>query len=234
MAVKQKAQPLYRILDFSHVVQIFEKGELYFANPSSWDDPYETLFKHSKDHALFAQCWSHTGTSDAMWRIYSKNGMGVRISTTEEKLKVVMRAATKANGYKYRLKEVSYCSQKDLELRAAKVASNLSKVFAISEVVDMLYLKRLAFNHEGEWRATLFCPSEPRLSRKKGLVIKVDPHYLIDRILLDPRAPAELVEAFKFYFKSKLGFSGVITRCALYKIPTTYEVRDDTLDVDDL
>lgn len=73
---------LYRIMDFHRIVQIFERRELYFAHPSTWDDPYEKFIKHPQSHALFAQCWTRASSSDAMWRIYSPNGLGVRISTS--------------------------------------------------------------------------------------------------------------------------------------------------------
>lgn len=32
---------IYRIMDFSRAVQIFENKELYFINPAAWEDPYE-------------------------------------------------------------------------------------------------------------------------------------------------------------------------------------------------
>lgn len=84
---------LYRVMDFSRVVQMFEKQELYFSHPTAWDDPFEKRVEHQSSHALFAQCWCQIGISDAMWRIYSQNGMGVRISTTTKKLSRAVRAA---------------------------------------------------------------------------------------------------------------------------------------------
>lgn len=232
--VDKKVKRLYRILDFSHVVQIFEKKELYFSRPAAWDDPYETLFKHSEDHAIFAQCWSQKSISDAMWRIYSKNGMGVRISTTEEKLRGAMDEAVMDNDFNFQLRKVMYIPKKDVDLRAAQIADNTRKIFVMSDVVDMLYIKRRAFSHEGEWRATLFCPSEKRDNEKKGVTIKIDPYSLIDNILLDPMAPVELVQAFQFYFEKKLKFKGKVGRSTLYKTPVRYSVSDDVMRVNDL
>ncbi len=234
MVVKTSAVHLYRIMDFSRVVQIFERKELYFANPSTWDDPYEQLIKHSKDHALFGQCWSRSGTSDALWRIYSSNGMGVRISTTEDQLRAVIRAGIKGKGYKQRVEEVEYVSQQDLNAKAKEVAASLKDIFNIGEAVNMLYVKRRPFSHENEWRATLYCPSVVKAEGKKGMTIPVDPHAFINRILLDPRASDELISAFKFYFKSKIGFKGEVARSVLYKKPKGYEIPDDVLSIDDL
>lgn len=234
MAVGKSVTHLYRIMDFSRVVQIFERRELYFANPSTWDDPYEQLIKHSKDHALFGQCWSRSGTSDALWRIYSKNGMGVRISTTEDQIRAVIRAGIKDKGYTCRIKNVEYVSQRELNEKAKSIAANQQDFLDIGETVDMLYVKRAAFSHENEMRATIYCPSEVKAEGKKGITIPVDPHSFINRILLDPRASDELVDAFKFYFKKKVGFKGEVTRSVLYKKPKGYEVPSDVIDIEDL
>lgn len=234
MAVSKRVTHLYRIMDFSRVVQIFEKKELYFANPSTWDDPYEQLIKHSRDHALFGQCWSRSSTSDALWRIYSQNGMGVRISTTEEKLRAVIRAGIKENAYRYKLDSVEYVSLKDLNAKAKEIAANQKDILVVGEAVKMLYVKRSAFSHENEVRATIYCPSEAKTEGRKGISISVDPHSFINRILLDPRASDELVDAFKFYFKTKVGFKGEVTRSVLYRKPKGYEVPDDVMSIEDL
>lgn len=80
MAKISENKYLYRIMRFDHAVQVL-KGALYFSHPSQWEDPYETHVKHSYDHAIFAQCWTTASMSDAMWRIYSPNFLGVRLRT---------------------------------------------------------------------------------------------------------------------------------------------------------
>jgi hypothetical protein len=225
---------LYRIMDFSRVVQIFDREEIYFAKPSSWDDPYEQQIKHAKDHAVFAQCWGENPTSDAMWRIYSQHGTGVRISTTVGKLEDVMANACREHGYKKRLKPVRYCKQAEISKHAKDIAFELKDFFNISRATDILYFKRDAFIHETEWRATLFTQEQSSKVLKNGVSIKVNPHEFIDRILLDPRAPEELIKAFRFYFKEKLGFKGSVSRSALYKAPEQYIIDSRELTADDL
>lgn len=221
-----KSLRLYRILDFTRVVQIFEKKELYFANPGSWEDPYEKRIKHSKNHAIFAQCWSSAPISDAMWRIYSQNGMGVRISTTTEKLSSTLKESAKLKNYRYRVAEVRYETVGDLDLEARKIGAELNERFLISRAIDALYMKRQAFDHEKEWRSILYSKSAKISQEHKGFAVPVEPHEFIDRILLDPRAPDELVRAFKFFFKSHLGFEGNIQRSALYKSPEQIEIDE--------
>ncbi|MCH5542227.1 DUF2971 domain-containing protein [Pseudomonas syringae pv. syringae] len=221
-------------MDFTRVVQIFEKGELYFARPSTWDDPYEQRIKHAQDHAIFAQCWGRSPISDAMWRIYSQHGAGVRISTTLNKLTDVMKATCKERNYLRRIKQVEYFSQKEIDEITKKIAQDLRESFDIGRAVDVLYMKREAFSHEAEWRAMFFTKKESREKEEKGISIKIDPHKFIDRILLDPRAPDELVRAFEFYFKEKLGFKGNVQRSSLYKIPEPYIIENNSNDTGDL
>ncbi|WP_339071180.1 DUF2971 domain-containing protein [Pseudomonas idahonensis] len=229
MELSFKPKPLYRILDFSRAVQIFEKRELYFASPASWDDPYERRISHARDHAIYSQCWCQHGISDAMWRIYSNNGMGVRLSTTTRKLRQALKLAAEKAGYHFRVGEVDYLSQTDFNSEARKIRTELSEKFEISRAIDAIYMKREAFRHENEWRATIFCPDQKRTVKKKGISIPIDPHALVDRILLDPRAPEELVEAFKFYFKEKIGFEGQVVRSVLYKSPKPLKVYEDLI-----
>lgn len=219
---------LYRILDFSRAVQIFESGSLYFAHPRTWDDPYEARVEHQGSHALFAQCWCQLGVSDAMWRIYSPTHMGVRISTSTKKLSDAVRASIKAQGlgYGWEAGSVRYLSQHDLNLQVRKIASSLQKNFDLSTAVKILYLKREAFMHESEWRATIFCPDADRAQVRKGISVDINPHNIIDSILLDPRAPQELVDAFTYYFKEKLKFKGRVLRSVLYKSPKRIQLVD--------
>ena len=232
MTPTDEPHKLYRIMDFTKVVQIFESRTLYFAHPSTWDDPYEQMLTHPMDHAIFAQCWGRLGISDAMWRIYSKNGMGVRISTSPTKLRTTIKESTSVRSLKYRLKPVQYKSQLTLNREAKKIEADLIDDYTVARAVDMLYMKRDAFRHETEWRAAIYSTAEDRKIQKSGITIPVDPHFLIDNILLDPRAPDELIDAFKFYFEKKLKFKGKVNRSVLYKTPRIINVDGEEISAD--
>lgn len=215
---------VYRIMDFHRVVEIFERKELYFAHPSTWEDPYEKFIQHPRSHALFAQCWTRAFSSDAMWRIYSPHGLGVRISTTEQKLNDAGRAFAQKQKFKWRSKDVDYYNFEDFKAKTQQLATDLKTRFTVARAADALYMKRDAFEHEREWRATIYCPAAK--DQKKGIALPVDPHNLIRNILLDPRAPKELVDAFTHYFKDKLEFKGLIKRSGLYASPKPIEIVD--------
>ncbi len=213
---------LYRIMRFEHAVQVL-RGNLYFSHPSQWEDPYETNVKHEYDHAIFAQCWSTASMSDAMWRIYSPNLLGVRLRTTRDALASAMQAYTSANaGYQRRLQNVEYLKPNEFrdEMSVYESLIGSDELFGPATAADMLCVKRAAFSHEAEVRAILYDSNALRSESdsRKGINVKVDGAELIDSIRLDPRASDELCEALSHYFRNILGFKGSVKKSLLYTV----------------
>lgn len=207
-------------MNFHHVVQLFERRELFFAHPSSWQDPYETRLIHQENHKIYAQCWCSKGVSDAMWRIYSPNYLGIRISTSTKKLRQALEKATARSGFDIRQGNVHYLSQSDLNKRARALHAELAGSFDISKAIDFLYMKREAFDHEAEYRVVLIDNNSEPDQVTKGLRVSINPTQLLDSILIDPRAPDELAAALTYYFTDKIGFKKKVQRSVLYKTPT--------------
>jgi len=212
-------------MNFHHVVQLFERRELFFAHPSSWQDPYETRLIHQENHKIYAQCWCSKGVSDAMWRIYSPNHLGIRISTSTKKLRQALEKAKKQGGFDIRQGDVSYLSQFDLNKKARALHAELADSFYISKAIDLLYVKREAFDHEAEYRVVLTDQNAEPDQVAKGLRVPINPTQLIDSILIDPRAPDELAAALAYYFTEKIGFKKKVQRSVLYKTPTPLVVE---------
>ena len=218
---------LYRILSFDRAIQIFERGELHFAHPSAWVDPYEVRLRHAASPQFFGQCWCMKGVSDAMWRIYSPNHLGVRISTSTKLLRQAISPAVKELGATIRYDKVDYLSQYDINKRLREIQADLNSGFSVERATDALLLKREAFDHEAEFRAVLHLPSATQKDVLKGLKLKVDPYRLIDSVLLDPRAPEELAAAFTFYLKEKIKFKKRVAPSVLYKTQTPLIVEGE-------
>jgi hypothetical protein len=209
---------LYRIVSFDRAVQIFAREELHFAHPSTWADPYEVRLQHPASHQFFGQCWCTKGVSDAMWRIYSPTHMGVRISTSTRKLREALAPQVDAHGWVTRLEPVNYERQHVINSEMRDIQDDLRNQFNTYRAMDALFLKRDAFDHEAEYRAVIHNPAGTEDEAPRGLKLKVNPHRLIDSILLDPRAPKELAEAFAFFFKEKLKFKARVAPSVLYKV----------------
>lgn len=218
---------LYRILSFDRAVQIFENHEVHLAHPSSWEDPYEVRLQHEASQKLFGQCWCTRGVSDAMWRIYSPNHLGVRISTSTRKLKAALAAGARSMGGLLRLGDVEYKNQHDVNLEMRAIRSELQTKFSANRAMDALFIKRQAFDHEAEYRAILHLPNASQEDMRNGVKINVNPHKLIDNILLDPRAPKELAAAFAFYFTEKLEYKERVAPSVLYKSQTPLIVEGE-------
>lgn len=217
---------LYRIVKFHHAVDILN-GTLHFSHPSKWDDPYETRVKHSREYMMFAQCWGKKSMSDAMWRIYSPDHLGVRIKTTREKLDGVLKTFVKKNkGFKRRLKDVTYEKTPAVRKKTGEIVAALNEGWNSSLAADLLFHKREAFSHEEEVRALIFCPTISEMQKNLGLKVDVDGQNFIESIYLDPRAPRPLVEALTNYLKGNLKFSGPVKISELYTNPDKFIVVD--------
>lgn len=222
MAKMSESTLLYRIMRFDHAMQVL-KGELFFSHPSQWEDPYETHVKHNYDHAIFAQCWTTVSMSDAMWRIYSPNFLGVRLRTKVGKLTQAMQAYTAGSkGFKRRLEKVRYLNQADYKKDVAQIEALMDdgEFSNPSLGADLLCIKRSAFDHENEVRAILFNSNADRASRGvlRGVAVDFKGVDLIDSILFDPRAPDELCHAMRHYIKDVLGFTGPVRKSKLYTV----------------
>lgn len=207
-------------MNFHHVVQLFENNELFFSRPSQWTDPYETRLVHSAADRVFGQCWCSKGVSDAMWRIYSPNHLGVRITTTTRKLREALEKAAKIRNMTVRLGDVRYVSQHDIQLEARTIHRDLQANYSVERASDLLFLKRSAFSHEYEYRALLTVDTPNPDWEETGLKVPVNPHKLIDNILVDPRAPKELANALIYYFKKHILYTRRVSPSVLYKTPT--------------
>lgn len=218
-AVTPHSGRLYRIMRFERVVQMFERNELTFLKPLLWEDPYETHFKHADLDSVFAQCWCAKGVSDAMWRIYSPDRTGIRISTSTKLLRSAVAAEAALAGFDYIERGVEYLPPVRLRSRISALKKKLANSSSDSLASDCLFLKREAFDHEHEYRVVL-SPKAESSHRSEIIAVPCDPHKFVDSILIDPRAPKELADAFIYYFKNKIGFKRRVQSSALYRVPT--------------
>ena len=215
---------LYRIVSFDRAVQILQSNTLYFAHPSEWDDPYEQGLLHKRSNNVFAQCWCRKAVSDAMWRIYSPNNLGVRIGTTRPLLHATLKEAQKTQGIRFKIQNVKYMFQEDLNFALQDVATTLNEKYTVRKAIEPLFMKRNAFHHEYEVRAVVYDREPQPTDNGKGVVIPVDSQTLIRSIWIDPRAPKEHVEAYTLYLKKKLKFQGVVKKSTLYEAPEQIDV----------
>lgn len=226
---EEKKKAIYRYSDFARIVQMFQKQEITMVIPGKWDDPFENyitnpMYKHSDGSSskliitsvLHGSCWTSKSVSDAMWRIYSPDKIAVRVKSTPELLGNALASGLKKHSdSNWFIGKVQYLSQKKIlhkaELFASRILNDQSEIAA----AKCLLLKRSSFSHEQEIRAFVF--DRHRKSQKGILKIKIDPHEVIQSVLVDSRAPDEWLDIYSTYLKEKLGFKGKVSKSILYK-----------------
>ena len=164
--------------------------------------------------------------SDAMWRIYSSNKQGLRIRTTIRKLAQSLLDAHKSlPEARCRVGRVEYLYDKKL-MEVANSTFDDSGI-GVDEIFRSLLVKRRAFIHENEVRALYMEINSDGFS-EKIYRYSLDPHELVDQIMIDPRKSNEEFRAIKDILAETIGFKGEIKRSLLYTLP-----KDITLSVTD-
>ncbi len=216
---------LYRILPFHRLVQILKTGRWYFAHPSEWEDPYEVRRTTELSPNLFAQCWCRTAVSDAMWRIYSSDGLGVRIRVSQAKLRARLEESAESSDFKFLIRKVKYLKQTELTALEATWTRATQRKPSFTGAATHLFRKRLPFDHEAETRVVILDRRRPDANGQKGCFVSLKPVPLIESVFLDPRAPTEITNAMRHFLKDKMHFPGHVAKSSLYKLDTRKETQ---------
>ncbi len=172
---------VFRIISLPRLFELFERRANTLVMPHKWDDPFENFIlglkaqlptgepvEFGQRHNFYGQCWTLTASSDAMWRIYSRDKKSVRIRSRTRKL--VETFDLSAIGMVF-VGKVHYLSTEGL-LAWAKRLFRRADLPDARLLAKTLLVKRTAFSHEEEVRLLYFQP-------KPGgelLPYRVDPH----------------------------------------------------------
>ncbi|MGO9264054.1 MAG: DUF2971 domain-containing protein [Candidatus Binataceae bacterium] len=191
---------LWRYMDLAKFVSLLQSRTLHFCRGDMFSDPFEGSYPANNladfgadadgydaqawRRFVVVSCWhAADGESDAMWRLYSKGGYGIAITSSRESLQ---KAAD--DGYVIDVKYIDFIAGKaDLHIPS-----------------DVFEYKRRAFEHESEVRVIItrypqtgFEGEMPRLSRpmdgqefpERGYAVDIDLGQLINNVVISPSAP---------------------------------------------
>ena len=224
---KQLDKPIYRIMSIERLKQVLRDREISLVKPKKWDDPFENaLLKSSfsmssgektsflaKD-SVYGQCWTFNRETDAMWRIYSYDIDGVRVTSTPRKLwNALKNSDPKYANIRAFIGKVTYLKKTSLLTRLGQIDILNSNGSGIAE---SLLFKRNEFRHEAEVRL-IYCGSDGNCS-SDYYQVPIDPNLLFDKIFFDPRMDLASYKSEKTLIK-KLGYKGLINKSALYRAP---------------
>ncbi len=221
---------IYRIVPIERLYSLFIDGANTLVNPCLWEDTYENLTLqsrrivggkeiHSYAHKrIFGQCWTTHKSSDAMWRIYSKDNRSVRIRTTPRRLFDSLNIKQTNRSHTYQcIGKVKYVSDARLMASLKSMFTNEGNL-TFGNVFKSLLIKRWAFKHESEVRLLHFEAGES-VPTEQIYSYEVDAHELIDEIMIDPRVSYDDFADVKRAIIEATKFSGLIRRSLLYKLP---------------
>lgn len=169
----QSATPIYRYLSIHEFCSLLA-GTLRLTCPFSWadgpnGDPWENLLfqtnvvrpvgtplnTSAEGRKIYAQCWTMTEESDAMWRLYGQ-GDSVKIKTTAGALLGAAQARIDLERNEiitFKIGAVAYLDEVHVDNSFATAARFLN---GLTEPHESTMLKRVAYQHESEVRMVAF------------------------------------------------------------------------------
>ena len=227
----EASRSVYRIISFVRLCEFFESGKMTLVRPEKWDDPFENylsgaVYKQGQAtvelgvrRSVYGSCWTLRAASDAMWRIYSPDKTAIRIKTRPRLLAKALdeALARKASASAF-VGKVQYLSEREIVARARTHAMRLYKESSPTTVAESYLYKRNPFSHEAEVRV-LVIDRNARPAAGGLLQLTVNPHDLVESVLVDPRAPASMVQMYKGHLTAAYGFKRHVGRSTIYNNP---------------
>jgi hypothetical protein len=230
--IKNWDATIYRVMPIFRFKEIMATGKMGLTRPALWDDPFENFYLKCKvrisktevaslrsiSSSWYGQCWTKKRDSDAMWRIYSHNKDGLRISTTIRRLfSAIYDDKEKFATLMYFIGEVEYAERREIEdfIRRTPFTA-LSFGAQAAPFARTLCIKRPEFGHEDEVR--LLIHDAENKNPGDVSIVPFDHTKVLDHaVALDPRLDAAQFKAAKDDLE-KAGCTLRITQSDLYKI----------------
>lgn len=213
-----KKKNLYKYMPLENALASLEDKYIWFANPTTWNDPFEKRFIEAKyivgadekDYPLkdqiFCTCLTEKATSEAHWNIYSRSEIGISFTFLREELLTHLESIS---GYDIFIGKVIYKPTKVIEgpIRNALALIKPVDIKSDSIMLNLLLLKRIAFEYEDEIRIII---TKKNKTKEKGIkIIYTDTKTLISKIVIHPSVKEHTEKLIKESIKSKYGIMTV-------------------------
>jgi hypothetical protein len=228
---------VYRVFSKKRLFEMFADRKLTLAAPRKWDDPFENFLSKCKATVdgmpnvkidnlfknFYGQCWTLNEDSDAMWRIYSPEKDGARVSTTAGRLLAsIYDANSPFATTSYYIGSVSYETEAALRLlfEDPRNASGAAFDGTGKGQAMPLFLKRTEFSHEAEVRLLFRYQKSGsnKVRRQSVWQCPIDPTALFDDVRFDPRMSEKSFRRHEQRLR-RLGYTKAISQSTLYKLP---------------
>lgn len=216
---------IYKYCSLEKCLDMLQKQHLFFVSPTEWTDPFESRFltNHYQidnnapvecpwDQKIFCTCTTETPDSEAYWKVYPQQQIGIRLAFYREKLlEELEQYSTNHPNETVYIGKVQY---QDTKYIVGNIVDNpiinehiTSKgIDDIDLMLRLLLLKRNSFAYEDEIRIFIV---EKKCCIEKGFEVslQVPMNELIATITIDPSTPEKTAKLLKKTLTMQYGFS---------------------------
>lgn len=207
---------LYKYMSLSTACILLQNNTLRFNAPTKWTDPYEKRFfeadyrfvKNSQhvNRKTYACCMAKNRECEAAWRMYSKNYLTdpcVQFVVNVGQLRTFLNQYAESNNWDIYEGEVDYTLNdkefRSLHLKSSPFHNLFFEDFNIIKYLNLLLIKRQAFEYEGEIR--YFLQKGQMDMRKKFVDIQIPWNYCLHKVVvpekLSPALSSKIEDALK-------------------------------------
>lgn len=217
---------LYKYMNVKYAINFLKTGYFLMNEPSAWSDPYEKRFYTAdysniegfKPHRIYCTCFTQKVSNEAAWRMYSSENSGIasrtirfefRRSTILQALDKGLRSGKIYIGnalYNYTSKQID-----GLHLRKNHLYGRYFNDFTLDKFLNLLLIKRKAFDYEQEVRMFLVDEDEGDIWDEFGFAVNQQKFLafspetmkeMIKTISVDPRCDELEYEMIKTSIES--------------------------------
>lgn len=216
---------LYKFMPLENALRTLSSRELWFANPSTWKDPFEKRFLDAEyvdineeeksipyGKRTYCMCVTQTPASEAYWNTYSREQIGIKLLFFRDELLKQLEAYTDL--YDIYIGKVEYMQTPDiLKKKISEIPLSTPIPTSTKELyVRLLLLKRIAYKYEDEIRIILIKKRAGTGDKPDGVGLKYncESQSLISNIVLDPSIMQYTTELLKDTFITKYGFGPIV------------------------
>lgn len=211
---------LYKHMPLENSLRSLNGKYLWFANPSTWKDPFEKRFLEAKyikkgkevgfnwKGKVFCTCLTQTQTSEAYWNIYNQNNIGIEFRIYREQL--LEQLKKNVGTYSIFIGRAEYLKTSDIikdlkDIPFDPVMDPDVKINSDTFASRLFLLKRVAFKYEDEIRIILV---KKTATKENGIKVTYDCENtdLIHQIVLDPNIGDNTSQMLKNVFINQYGF----------------------------
>ncbi len=235
---------LFRIFTFKRLKESIHDNRLTLVRPSCWKDPYENFILNSTGRIsdgtnisfapvrdlFYGQCWSMRHECDGLWKAFSSQDTGVKVSAKARKLMHYFYDTTNPfHSLSYFMGLVRYLPDSEIHAYFERKLDWLFRDGGQSlSLLSTLLIKREAFDYEQEVRLLFRLPNSDEIDLSTIdnpwnpnsclFHFRFDPNAVFEEIVFSPMVDIDKYRAYETDLRTA-GYTGPIRRSNLYDKP---------------